>query len=119
MITSTDPRHLKRREAVKVLFAQEFTRTPQKGAGSDLVKKVFSEIKKIDKLISSAAPERPITDLSKIDLAILRLAIYELKFTDTPPKVVIDEAVELAKEYGAESSSSFINGVCGTILKNG
>lgn len=116
MITSTDPRHLKRREAIKILFAEDFTKQKFQ---TELVKKVFDEIKKIDKLIAKAAPERPIKDLSKIDLAILRLAIYELKFTDTPPKVVIDEAVELAKEYGSENSSSFINGVCGTILKNG
>ena len=49
-------------------------------------------------------------------MAILRLAVYELKGSEIPPKVVIDEAVELAKEYGGESSSSFINGVLGTIL---
>lgn len=116
MITSTDPRHLRRRETVKILFAGEFTKQKLQ---TELVKKVLSEIKKIDKLISTAAPERPVKELSKIDLAILRLAIYELKFTDTPPKVIIDEAVELAKEYGAESSPSFINGVCGTILKDG
>jgi N utilization substance protein B len=47
----------------------------------------------------------------------LRLAVYELEYGDVPPKVVIDEAVELAKEFGSESSSSFINGVLGTIYK--
>lgn len=116
MITSTDPRHLKRREAIKILFAEEFT--PQKQL-PELVIKINKESKKIDKLIQKAAPERSVKDLSRIDLAILRLAVYELKYEDTPEKVVIDEAVELAKEFGAENSSSFINGVLGTIYSNG
>ncbi len=68
-------------------------------------------------MISTAAPQWSIDKLNKIDLAILWLAIYELENKDTPPKVVIDEAVELAKEFGSESSSSFINGVLGTIYK--
>jgi len=59
----------------------------------------------------------PVDKLNKIDLAILRLAIYELERKKTPPKVIIDEAVELAKEFGGENSPSFINGVLGTIYK--
>lgn len=116
MKTATDPRHLKRREAVKVLFAETFAKQPHP---SELVQQILKEAKKIDKLIAKAAPSWPIANLNKIDLAILRLAIYELERNDTPPKVIIDEAVELAKEYGSESSSSFINGVLGTIYKNG
>lgn len=115
MKTSTDPRHIRRREAVKSLFAETFAKQPEKG---ELVIKILDQKKKIDKLISDAAPQWPIDKLNKIDLAILRLAVYELENDDTPPKVVIDEAVELAKEYGAESSSSFINGVLGTIYKD-
>lgn len=114
MQTATDPRHLKRREAVKVLFAETFAKQPNP---SELVQKIVKNTKKIDKLISKAAPTWPIANLNKIDLAILRLAIYELENSDTPPKVIIDEAVELAKEYGSETSSSFINGVLGTIYK--
>lgn len=114
MKTSTDPRHLRRREAVKVLFAQTFATQP---SPPELVQKILRKEKKIDKLISVAAPQWPVDKLNKIDLAILRLAVYELENEDTPPKVVIDEAVELAKEYGSESSSSFINGVLGTIYK--
>jgi len=123
MKTATDPRHLKRREAVKVLFAETFT--PIKSGLTkqphfpELAQKIIDKKKKIDKLIAKAAPEWPIKSLNKIDLVILRLAVYELKFTKNPPKVVIDEAVELAKEYGSESSSSFINGVLGTIYKDG
>jgi transcription antitermination protein NusB len=114
MKTATDPRHLKRREAVKILFAQTFTKQPN---SSDLVQKILKNLKKIDSDIENAAPAWPLNSLNKIDLAILRLAVYELGRGDTPPKVIIDEAVELAKEYGGESSPSFINGVLGTIYK--
>ena len=114
MKTATDPRHLKRREAVKVLFAETFAKQPKL---PEMVVNIHKKEKKIDKLIAKAAPEWPIDKLNKIDLAILRLAVYELGYEKTPPKVIIDEAVELAKEYGSESSSSFINGVLGTIYK--
>jgi N utilization substance protein B len=112
MKTSTDPRHLKRREAVKILFANTFAKQPR---SSELVVNVLKHKIKIDNLIKKAAPTWPINNLNRIDLAILRLAVYELGEKKAPPKVIIDEAVELAKEYGGESSSSFINGVLGTI----
>lgn len=115
MKTAGDPRHIRRRDAIKVLFAETFAKQPNP---SELVQKIIKDSKKIDKLITKAAPTWPIANLNKIDLAILRLAIYELEHEDTPPKVIIDEAVELAKEYGSESSSSFINGVLGTIYKD-
>src|SRR3972149_696923 len=114
MKTAHDPRHQKRRETVKLLFAESFTK--QKSL-NDVAKKVKSKLSQIDSLISASATEWPIDKLNKIDLAILRLAVYELENTDTPPKVLIDEAVELAKEFGADSSSSFVNGVLGTIYK--
>lgn len=112
MKTATDPRHLKRREAIKVLFANEYVKQPNV---PELVKKILKKQKGLDKQIRKAAPSWPVDKLNRIDLAILRLAIYELQNENTPPKVVIDEAVELAKEYGSESSPSFINGVLGTI----
>ena len=114
MKTATDPRHLRRRDAVKILFAETFTPQP---SSSELADKILAQKEKLDKMIEEAAPQWPIDKLNRIDLAILRLAVYELESGDTPPKVVIDEAVELAKEYGSESSSSFINGVLGTIYK--
>ena len=114
MKTATDPRHLRRRDAVKILFAETFTPQP---SSSELANKILAQKEKLDKMIEEAAPQWPIDKLNRIDLAILRLAVYELESGDTPPKVVIDEAVELAKEYGSESSSSFINGVLGTIYK--
>ena len=114
--TSTDPRHLRRREAVKVLFAETFTKQL---SIPELAAKILSKKAEIDKKIGDAAPAWPIDKLNKIDLAILRLAVYELENEATPPKVVIDEAVELAKEFGSESSSSFVNGVLGTIYNEG
>lgn len=55
--------------------------------------------------------------ISKIDLAILKLAIYEIKYTETPFKVVINEAVELAKKYGEDTSKNFVNGILASIVK--
>lgn len=76
-----------------------------------------SAIPAIDKKIQKSAQEWPLEKIAKIDLAILRLAVSELTEKKEPPKVVIDEAVELAKEFGNEKSAKFVNGVLGTILK--
>lgn len=71
-----------------------------------------------DAMIAPAAPEWPLDQIAKMDLTILRLAIYELMIKrEVPPKVVINEAVELAKSFGGENSSRFINGVLGTIYR--
>jgi N utilization substance protein B len=114
MKTKLDPRHLKRKQAVKELFAESYT---HQGKLSDLTTKIYKKRKTIDKIIQRSAPTWPIDKLNKIDLAILRLAVYELMYeTNTPHKVVIDEAVELAKEYGAESSANFINGALGSVF---
>jgi N utilization substance protein B len=86
---------------------------------SRLIKGVKDKYKEIDVLIEKAAPEWPLEQIAAIDIAILRLAIYELLFcTDIPPKVAIDEAVELAKTYGGGNSSKFINGVLGTVYRS-
>ncbi len=113
MKSASDPRHQRRREIIKNLFAYSFN--PQEMIED--AKPVIEKFEFLDNLIRESAPEWPIDKLNKTDLSILRLSSYELFFTDTPPKVVIDEAVELAKEFGAESSSSFVNGVLGSILK--
>ena len=84
-----------------------------------LVKGVSKHYAEIDKLVEKAAPEWPLEQIAVIDIAILRLSIYELLFcTDIPPKVAIDEAVELAKTYGGANSSKFINGVLGTVYRS-
>lgn len=85
---------------------------------TDLVKGTLKNEKKIDEMIVPAAPEWPIDQIAKIDKAILRMSLYELLIKrDVPPKVAINEAVELAKEFGGDNSSKFINGVLGTIFR--
>lgn len=75
-------------------------------------------IEEIDQIITVAAPEWPLPQIAQVDLAILRLAIFELLFDDeVPPKAVINEAVELAKAFGGENSSKFVNGVLGTVFR--
>lgn len=73
--------------------------------------------KAIDREIELAAPAFPIRQLSPVDRNALRIAIYELRYSnDVPVKVAINEAVELAKRFGGESSSRFVNGVLGTVV---
>lgn len=104
MKTSHDPRHQNRIDRMQKLFAQSFQGDKQNQS--------------IDNAIQSAAPEWPIDKIAKIDLSILRLAAFELMIErKEPPKVIIDEAIELAKTYGNDNSAKFVNGVLGTILK--
>jgi N utilization substance protein B len=114
MKTAHDPRHIIRREIVKALFAESYTKQVRR---DDTVIKILRNRKRLDKKIAEAAPDWPIDKLNRIDLAVLRLAVYELEEGKAPPKVIIDEAVELAKEFGSDNSASFINGVLGTIYK--
>lgn len=72
--------------------------------------------KLLDDIISELAPEWPIDQIATVDRNVLRIAIYELLFeADTPPKVAINEAVELAKKFGSDSSPRFVNGVLGSL----
>lgn len=85
---------------------------------NELAEGTHKKIGDLDKKIQPIAPDWPLDQIARIDLCILRISFYELLFMkDTPPKVVINEAVELAKSYGGENSSKFINGVLGTLLK--
>ena len=116
MKKKSDPRHLARRKAVVHLFEYSFQKNTTK---DKLTKGVLENLEKIDKIIQKTAPVWPIEKIAKVDLAILRLAIYELLFGKTAPyKVIIDEAVELAKEFGSETSPGFVNGVLGTVVKS-
>lgn len=73
----------------------------------------------LDKTLQPIAPEWPIDQIARMDRLILRMGLYELtEVKDVPPKVVINEAIELAKAFGSENSSKFINGVLGTALRN-
>ena len=81
---------------------------------------VVQKIPQLDEIIGKAAPEWPISQINIIDRNVLRIGIYELLFAkkdEVPPKVAINEAIELAKNFGGESSGKFINGVLGTIYK--
>ncbi len=109
-----DPRHQKRREMIKTLFAEEFAHQEKDFA---LISKIDKKKAVIDEMIEKSAPEWPIEKINKIDLAILRLSVFEMLEKKTPPKVIIDEAVELAKEFGSENSPAFVNGVLGSIYK--
>ena len=84
----------------------------------DLVHGVDQQKDKLDALIQPVAPDWPIDQIARMDRIILRISTYELLHeTDVPPKVVINEAVELAKAFGGDNSSKFINGVLGTLYR--
>lgn len=123
MKTRTDPRHQRRLHIVQALFAAGFSDHSELAKQLDPellseVKRILASAPSIDRLIEDAAPQFPVSKIAKVDVAILRLALYELQHEKkTPPKVVIDEAVELAKELGGEGSPTFVNGVLGKLYK--
>lgn len=86
----------------------------------DLIKGVLENQEKINAIIAKTAPEWPIEQISLVDRNVLRLGIYELLYSnrsEVPPKVAINEAIELAKSFGGETSGKFVNGVLGTIYR--
>lgn len=84
----------------------------------NLVGGVLGNREQIDKMIEDHAPEWPLDQITNVDRNILRIGIYELQFdNDVPPKVAINEAIELGKTFGGPSSGKFINGVLGTIYR--
>ncbi len=133
-------RHLSRSIVLQTLFEWDFAATKDKvpnemlfrnieefGPGlndSQFMEELFSGVIKkqtiVDEIIGKAAPDWPIEKISMIDRNILRLGLYELLFGDrlqVPPKVAINEAIELGKSFGGENSSKFINGVLGGVYK--
>lgn len=85
-----------------------------------LVKGIIEHQKDIDNIIKKAAPEWPLEQISIVDRNALRIGLYELMYADpeeVPHKVAINEAIELAKNYGGTNSGKFINGVLGTVYK--
>jgi N utilization substance protein B len=130
-----DPRHTARCVALQTLFEWSFNssdldeiierdvleleaRSIDRELTKFLVKGVTDNLDTIDEIIRSSAPEWPLPQIAKIDLAVLRIAIFELYIArSVPPKVAIDEAIELGKQYGGENSGKFINGVLGTVVK--
>jgi N utilization substance protein B len=136
MKTKQDPRHIARQIALMSLFEWSFHSDETTGIiehvlesqeapvdvdtalVANLVNGAIEHLEDLDTQITAAAPEWPRDQIAKIDICILRLAGYELYHTKTPQKVIIDEAVELAKEYGGDTSSKFVNGVLGTLAKD-
>ena len=115
MKTSKDPRHKKRQHLVQELFSTDF----QKQSVSSETQVILDNLKHLDEQIKQAAPDFPVEKINKIDLAILRLAAYELLIEQKEPQnVIIDEAVELAKEFSNNTSPAFVNGVLGHIISN-
>ena len=133
-------RHLSRSIAMQCLYEWDFNgkkndgieeliekNIKEFGPGMDdtlfvslLVESTIKNIGKIDPLIEKCAPEWPLDQVTIVDRNILRLGIYELLFgnyDEVPPKVAINEAIELAKSFGGESSGRFVNGVLGTIYR--
>ncbi len=85
-----------------------------------ILKGVVEHIKNIDSVITKAAPEWPLDRIAIIDRNILRIGLYELLYADpeeVPPKVAINESIELAKNYGGPNAARFVNGVLGTIYR--
>lgn len=112
-----DPRHINRIKNVQAIFAWECGGNPIDEIEG--INEIFKKIPEIDEIIQTNAPKWPLNKINKVDLSILRYALWELIYKkDNPSKVVIDEAIEIAKEYGTESSPSFINGVIGSAVKN-
>jgi len=118
MKKKADPRHKLRVATVKKLFEQSFRKNIDFDKGSE-AEKISASQKEIDAHIEKFAPSWPIEQILPMDLAILRLSIWELAFKEKkePYKVIVDEAIEIAKEYGTETSGGFINGVLGAIIK--
>jgi len=113
----SDPRHLARQKITQELFSYSFSKKQDQDFSPE-TQKIIKNLGKIDPKIKKAAPEFSINRINKIDLAILRLAIFELLINKKEPfKVIIDEAIELAKEFGSENSPGFINGALGAIVK--
>lgn len=85
-----------------------------------LVDGIVKHMPELDKVIEKAAPEWPISQIPIVDRNVLRIGLYELLYSnkeEVPPKVAINEAIELAKSFSGETSGKFVNGVLGTIFK--
>ncbi|HOZ36227.1 MAG TPA: transcription antitermination factor NusB [bacterium] len=131
-------RHLARTVAMQILFEWDFNNRSEKlsevinynvnefAVGLDeerdfiekLVRGVVKNMAEIDETIVKYAPEWPIEKITIIDRSVLRLGIYELMIDrEVPPKVAINESIEVAKAYGGESSGRFVNGVLGSVYR--
>ena len=112
-----DPRHELRIKVIQQLFALSFLKTKDQVISSK-TKLVIDNLTEINTLIKKYAPKYPLDKIAKVDLAILQLAVFELAIEKKQPaKVIIDEAVELAKELGSDKAFGFVNAVLGKIYQ--
>lgn len=107
---------------VAEILARNIARYAKMVDDSDFITQLVNGVRKhkkaLDEVLQPVAPEWPLDQIARMDHTILWIGAYELLYTqDVPPKVVINEAVELAKSFGGDNSSKFINGVLGTVLK--
>jgi len=120
MTEMIDPRHERRAQLMQTVFALMLFGEESQELNDlmylDEAREVLAQKNETDALIVHHAPERPLSEVNQVDLAVMRVIIHESKTKDTPKKVLIDEAVELAKEYGSDSSPKFVNGVLGKVL---
>lgn len=113
-----DPRHEKRLHIVQNLFAYSFPGKARSLPHPPAISEdIVNHLYEVDEKIKKFAPKYPIQRIARVDLAVLRLAIYELIVTrKEPEKVIINEAVELAKELGGDRSFAFVNAVLGAVV---
>lgn len=117
----SDHRHDRRVKLMQDLFACTFnsssiTACLKEKPEDSIVVQILKNLDSIDEQIKKAAPERPLADVNKVDLAVLRLIVFESSSKKTPKKVLLNEAIELAKSYSGEKSPGFVNGVLAKIL---
>ncbi|MGB4966146.1 MAG: transcription antitermination factor NusB [Microgenomates group bacterium] len=116
-VNSMDRRHEIRVSIVQQLYSLKFAPLDSSDSVDVKVRTILKVADEINKLITDAAPKFPLEKISRVDLSILQMAIYELVFEKkTPPKVIINEAIELAHEMGSEKTPGFINAVLGKIF---
>lgn len=134
MKSKSDPRHSARKVALGSIFCWIFSEPEMEEClnlskslldceevDTELANEIIEGVKQhsdeINTIIERCAPDWPIDKISKVDLVILRIAIFEILYNPRiPAKVAIDEAVELAKEFGNDTSSKFVNGVLGSVV---
>ena len=106
-------------EALKRIAGQERLSQDAAAFARDLIQEVLAQQDETDRIIAQAAPAWPVEQLSPVDRNILRLAIREMLGDNrTPVRVAINEAVELAKSFGSDSSARFVNGVLGSVQRH-
>jgi transcription antitermination protein NusB len=103
--------------ALDAVAAEHQARPRARTFASDLVQGVLHHLEAIDAVLGEAAPQWPLAQVAGVDKAVLRVAVFELLFgRRVPPKVAINEAIDIAKTYGGEGSGRFVNGVLGHVL---